>query len=186
MFGRGRVKLTLPDGTGTDFSDNQLQNGHAEVLARLLGDQDQRYLQMAMYIEFENVASPGDAVTNPSYGKSEGVEYYSSLSGSSTRDFLRVQLSGRTKGLDTGMTGAAYNKITFTALTEGTAGVHGRPFSSASNSKICGAALVSAPDWNDRSKDLIFGRKYYDPPDQVVKPASGQITVTYTEAFEES
>lgn len=164
------------------MATSKKQNGHAEILSRLLtGDRD--YALTAMYIEYENVASPGDAAVNPSFTEEEGIEYFSNLSGSLTHDFLRVPIRGTTLGLSAGYEGAAYNLARFIAVTEGTAGIHGKAFSSAANSKICGAALVAAPVWADRSQDVIFSRWYYDASEQLLKPASGQVTVQIDEEF---
>lgn len=184
MLGLGSVVLEA-DGRRTRPVPNQRQNGYAQVCVKLFGYGDRRYKLSAVYIEYENTASPGDPVTPPSFDKSEGVEYYSALSGSSDRDYLRLPVSGVAARLADGFEGADENVIDFTAITEGTVGVHGKPFSAAANSTIFGVALVAAPDWDDPSADLVFGRAYYETADQLVKPAGGQVTVVYTEEFPE-
>lgn len=184
MLGLGSVTISAP-GNPPRTVRNQRQNGYAKVCVRLLGFGDVRYKLSAIYVEFENVASPGDAVVNPSFDKDAGIEYYSALSGSGTRDFLRVPLTGVAGSLSAGFAGADENTVTFTAVTASAAGVHGVTFSSAANSKICGVALVAAPVWADRSQDVVFGRAYYEAADQLLKPAAGQVAVTYTEEFTE-
>lgn len=185
MLGLGHVVLHAP-GERPRRARNQRQNGYAKVCVRLLGFGDVRYKLAAVYVEYANVASPGDAVVNPSVAKSEGIEYYSALSGVPDRDFLRVPLVGAAPSLTAGFLGADENAVSFTALTGGSTGVHGRPFAAASNSKVCGIALVAAPVWADRSQDVVFGRAYFAAPDQLLKPAGGPIAVTYLEEFTES
>lgn len=185
MLGLGSVGIGL-EGAPPRFVGNQRQNGYAKVCVRLLGFADVRFKISAVYVEFENVASPGDAVVNPSFDPEDGIEYYSALSGSSTRDFLRVPLTGVAPSLSDGFAGSDENTLTFTAMTGGSVGVHGRPFSAAANSKVCGVALVATPVWADRSQDVVFGRAAYAAPDQLLKPAAGQIYVTYIEQFTEA
>lgn len=184
MLGLGHVIVSAP-GETPRTARNQRQNGYAKICVRLLGFGDARYKLSAVYVEFENVASPGDPVTNPSFDKDAGIEYYSSLSGSGTRDFLRVPLTGVAGSLSDGFAGADENVVTFTAVSSGATGVHGKAFSSAANSKICGVALVATPVWADRSQDVVFGRAYYGVDDQLLKPSAGQVAVTYVEEFTE-
>lgn len=165
---------------------NQIQWSWGEIACKLLGDGNSDYKISGMYIEFENVASSGDAVTPPSFDRSEGVEYYSSLSSSPSRDFLRVQLVSAPKAsLISGYEGSTttVNQLTFYAQSSGSVGVHGKTFSTAANSKVFGLALVSMPKWEDRTKDLVFAREYYPTAQQVLKQTSSQIGVSWTEQF---
>lgn len=164
---------------------NQIQVQWGEIAARLFGDGDARYKLSAMYIEFENVASPGDTVTAPSYDQDEGLEYYEALSASPARDFLRVPLlAGPKKGVVSGYEGkVAANQLTFLAQSGGTEGVHGKEFSDSANSVVFGLALVAAPVWGDRTLDLVFGRRYYAADKQVPKKASSQVGVSWIEQF---
>ena len=164
---------------------NQIQVQWGEIAARLFGDGDGRYKLSAMYLEFENVANPGDTVTAPGYDQDEGTEYYEALSASPARDFLRVPLlASPRKGVVAGYEGlVAANSLTFLAQSSGTAGVHGKEFSDAANSVVFGLALVAAPVWGDRTLDLVFGRRYYDPAKQVPKKPSSQVGVSWTENF---
>lgn len=165
---------------------NQIQWSWGEIACKLFGDGLSEYKISGMYIEFENVASPGDTVTAPSFDRSEGIEYYSSLSASPSRDFLRVQLISSPKAsLITGYEESAVNvnQLTFYAQSSGSLGIHGKTFSVAANSTVFGLALVAMPKWEDRTKDLIFAREYYPTAYQVLKQASSQIGVSWTEQF---
>lgn len=164
---------------------NQIQVGWGEIAARLFGDGDARYKLSAMYIEFENVASPGDPVTAPAYDQEDGIEYYENLSASPARDFLRVPLlTSPKKSVVAGYEGlVAANSLTFLAQSSGTEGVHGKEFSDSANSTVFGLALVAAPVWGDRTLDLVFGRRYYDVSKQVPKKVSSQVGVSWIENF---
>ena len=165
---------------------NQIQWSWGEIACKLFGDGASEYKIAGMYIEFENVASGSDTVTSPSFDRSEGIEYYSSLSSSATRDFLRVQLISSPKpSLIPGYEGSTTteNQLTFYAQSSGSIGVHGRSFSVGSNSKVFGLALVAMPKWEDRTRDVIFAREYYPTNQQVLKQASSQIGVSWTEQF---
>jgi hypothetical protein len=134
-----------------------------------------------MYIEFENTAFTPSV---PSYSRDEGVEYYEGLSLSATRDFIRVPLlAAPSKTLASGYSNIAFNQLNFIAQTSGVQGVHGKTFSDTVSSKVFGLALVAAPAWNDRTKDLIFARKYYSSGSMVTKQASSQIGVSWAERF---
>jgi hypothetical protein len=79
------------------------------------------------------------------------------------------------------------NKLTFFVQTVGTQGVHGKIFShnaSGGTSKVYAAALVAAPLYSDRTKDVIFARTMFIPSNQVTKEASSQIGLTWDIAFE--
>jgi hypothetical protein len=165
---------------------NQVQWSWGEIACKLFGEGAAEYKISGMYIEFENVASSGDAVTPPSFDRSEGIEYYSALSSSPSRDFLRVQLvSSPVASLIPGYEGSTTtsNQLTFYAQSSGSIGIHGKTFSTAANSKVFGLALVATPKWADRTRDLIFAREYYPTAQQVLKQTSSQIGVSWTEQF---
>lgn len=165
---------------------NQIQWTWGEIACKLFGEGRAEYKIGGMYIEFENTASPGDVVTPPSFDRSEGLEYYSALSASASRDYLRVQLISSPKAaLITGYEDASVNvnQLTFFAQSSGSVGVHGKTFSAAANSTVFGVALVAMPKWQDSSQDLIFAREYYPTAQQILKQASSQIGVSWTEQF---
>ena len=169
---------------------NQVQLDWGFIAAMTIGRGDRKYRVSTMYIEFENVADPDDVVTNPSYERDEGLEYYDDLQSLPTRDFLRVPIIqepmlGISDGLETHfVAGETGNKLTFFTLTSGTTGVHGKTFSDSVNSKICGAALVAAPVFGDRTQDVLFSRGYLADDKQVLKDASAQVGVTWGVRFE--
>jgi len=156
--------------------------GSGWAIAKALGLGDVDYKINRIYIEFENVASPGDAVSIPTFVATDGVEYYQGLS--SPKDYLTVPLIGQpTIGIAPGYEayfteGVDGNMLTFLAQTAGAVGVNGATFSNALNSKIYGIALVSAPDSGDPTKDIVIARGYYDVADQLVKPSAGQVHVS--------
>ena len=160
------------------------------VMAQLAAGTPGWHIRKA-YIEFENVSSPGDAVSNPSVdpmNTTHGTDYYTSLSGSSTRDFLRVDLLGGARfspapDYEGYFPAGQGNLLKLLAETAGTVGFHGRTFSNGVNSKICGAALVVAPVEEDQTKDIVVARVYYGSGDQKVKPSSGQISMSWSVPF---
>lgn len=160
---------------------NQIQWSWGEIACHLFGDGNPAYKISGMYIEFENTAM---IPSTPSYTRSEGVEYYENLSLSATKDFLRVPLlASPSKALASGYSNINFNQLTFLSQTAGTQGVHGKTFSDSVNSKVYGLALVATPVWSDRTQDVIFARKYYETANQILKQASSQIGVSWTERF---
>jgi len=147
------------------------------------------YSLRGMYIEFENVASPGDPVATPAFGRGDGLEYYDDLSGSASKDFLRVGLRGQPElAIEDGFSshfedGESGNKLNIFAQTVGTVGVHGKTFSDSVNSKVFGAALIARPVLDDRTQDVLFSRAYFTTAEQTVKEASEQIGVSWEISF---
>jgi len=194
MEPRGHVRVWKYDELTTNVEllfhkPNQIQDTWGMIAAQCIGMGDRNYRIAGMYVEFENVADPEDPVTIPSYETDEGLEYYNDLAFSGTRDYLRVPLiQNPMLAIETGyedifVEGESGNKLTFFSITQGTVGVHGRTFSDAVNSKVCGAALVAIPTFGDRTQDVIFSRTYWDLEDQVLKEVSHQIGVTWDIAF---
>ncbi len=182
------LRLPLPR-----FSQpNQIQASWGHIAARQIGFKRPvgalDYSLSAMYFEFENVADPDDVITPPDYGEDEGIEYYDDLVGSATKDFLRIPLTteptlGIESDFDIFTAGLSGNKLTFHAQTAGLVGVNGKEFSSDANSKIYGVALVAAPVLNDRTKDEIFARTYFQTDEQVVKALSHQASIDWDVVF---
>jgi hypothetical protein len=167
---------------------NQLQYSWGFIAARALGLGDMSYQLDAMYIEFENVAAPGNPVTVPTYDRSEGLEYYDGLSASGVRDYIRTALvSNPAIGVKSGYesyfgTGEG-NQLMFFAQTSGATGVHGKTFSDSVNSKVFGAAIIATPVFADPTQDVIFARTYLGVSEQVEKLASSQIGITWEVSF---
>lgn len=172
------------------FKPNQIQYQWGAIAAYCIGKGNRNYRINALYIEYENVADPSDAVTVPTFGRDEGQDYYQDLSFSASRDFLRVPLSFEpTIGIESGFAdyftaGTNGNKLTFFTQTQGTSGFHGKAFTNAANSKVFGAALVATPEFADPTKDLIFARTYFEVSDQTVKEVSSQVGITWEISFE--
>lgn len=155
------------------------------VAAKCVGQGDATFKVAAAYLEYENVTNPSDAVSVPSYGRADGLSYYDGLG--ANRDFLRVALAG-TPSIDVSPGYESYfttggNRVTFDLQSSGTAGVLGRPFSDANNSKACGVALVATPSPADRTQDVILARGYFDVADQPLKLAGSQIGVRWKVSF---
>jgi hypothetical protein len=165
---------------------NLILYGGADVLAKLLSGASGFHIS-TMYMEFVNLAAPGDPVTIPTFDRSGGLDYYNGLSASGDLDFLRIplQIANTLSSSDDDL--YAYNKVTFVGVSEGTQGFHGKTFGPAANSAVYGAALVASPDQTDQSQDLVFSRVYAGGvsgwTEAVEKEAGTQIAVTWTIRF---
>lgn len=172
---------------------NQIQFGWGFAAAMQLGFRRPGRLDYSiagMYLEYENVASPEDLVDVPSdFDRDEDLDYYANLVGSGVRDYLRVALlqspllsiaEGYEPYFVEGETG---NQLTFMAMTSGSSGIHGKPFSAAANSKVIGGCLVAVPTWADRTQDVVVARTYFPQEDHVVKAASQQVGITWSLIF---
>lgn len=157
------------------------------IAAKCIGQGDVNYKVSAAYLEYANVALPGDPVSVPALARDDDLSYYNSLP--ADRDFLRVSLTGTpTIDIATGFesyfdAGVSGNRVTFVLQSAGTSGVLGTPFSDVNNSKACGIALVATPEPSDRSKDVILARGYFDVVDQPLKGAGTQIGVNWVLSF---
>ena len=131
----------------------------ADILAQCLAGTP-GYKIAAMYIEYQNLASPTDPVVVPAFDRTGGIEYYNALGSSPNGDFLRVPLVTNPTVSSSNMTDYAGNVMSFFAMSEGTAGFFGRPFNASSNSAVLGAALVATPDPDSQAEDVVFSRVY--------------------------
>jgi len=161
----------------TEYNHNLVLYQWAEIASKLLTTGDSRFRIGGLYLEFANTVSPGDAVAMPSLDRSRNVEYYNALSGSATKDYLRVPLTA--SPISSQGTGLSNNQITFFARSGGIAGVHGKPFSYASNSVIIGASLVAFVDATDATRDLLFSSFYFAEEDQQQKTATSQVGIEW-------
>jgi len=121
------------------------------------------------YLEFVN----GSAVTPPEIYPTESLEYYERLETSPDRDYLRCKILShkvQQNMLDKTV-------LSFVIVSEGDTGVHGKPFSATSGSRVYGIALA-ASQTNNR-EDILFMRHYYEPEDQVEKPESGAVMIAF-------
>lgn len=160
--------------------------------AKALSEGGSKWTIRKVYIEFENVVSPGNAVSIPTIddmNPEHGLPYYTDLSGSPSRDYLRVDLTSLPQiGIEAGYEGCFTapegNLLRAFAQSGGTAGVHGKAFSSAVNSKICGSALVVAPVESDPTQDIVVARGYFATGDQLLKlSGSQQVGITWEIPF---
>lgn len=181
----GSARLLLPCGDDprlwqplTSWKPNLVLYDWASIVARLLRG-DATCKLGAFYIEFANVASPGDPVSPPTYDRSGAAAYYAGLGSDPEKDYLRVPIfaTGLTSADDEAFPGG--NVLSVFARTAGVVGVHGKGFSAGDNSTVYGAALVATPDFADSEQDLVFSRWYAEEAEQRVKEDNGQIAVEW-------
>jgi hypothetical protein len=161
----------------TALESNLVLYQWANIVSKLLNTGDARYRIGGMYLEFENVASPGDTVSPDTFTRARTVEYYDDLAGSTTRDYLRVPITA-SQTLSEGE-GLTNNQLVFFARSSGLAGVHGKPFATASNSVIFGASLVAFIDATDATQDLLFSSFYFNVADQQQKLNTSQVGIEW-------
>lgn len=161
----------------TDFRHNDFLYEWGAIFANLLMRRGLNYGVGGMYVEFENVASPGDPVSAPDFTRSpdEGVGYYNDLALSPDRDYLRVPLIAATLDSSDAVSFPHGNLATFFAQTAGVTGVHGKAFSDSANSTVFGGALVAFVDDADHTRDLVLSRFYLETASQQPKLATGQV-----------
>lgn len=159
------------------FTPNALLYEWGAIFGNLLRRQGLNYGIGGMYMEFENVASPGDPVSVPTFTRDagEGVEYYNALSGSSDRDYLRVPLVATTMDSTNETNFPKGNRPIFFAQTSGVEGVHGKGFSDGDNSTVFGGALVAFVDEDDPTRDIVLSRFYLEIAKQVPKLSTSEI-----------
>jgi hypothetical protein len=154
------------------------------VAALFRGVQDgNQYKVAGMYLEFDNSGAPVDPT--PTISRNTTPEYYRTLSG--TADFLRVPLIATSGDNSDEDLFTANNIAIFHAQSVGSTGQRTTApltFSDAAGSRVYGAALVAFRDESDITQDLVISRIYFDVDNQVEKPASGQVGVTWSLTFE--
>lgn len=176
----GRVSLPglwLPRGC---YEHNLALYGAATIIAQLLrGQPDGKPWRIsALYVEFSN--DSGNPVTPPAFDRSGGKSYYDGLVSDSNRDYLRVPIIAQTLGSTDENLFPGGNEITFYGQTTGTSGVHGKTFSHTVQSRVFGGALVSTPEFDDPSQDVVHSRFYFsDANNQLIKQAGSQISLTW-------
>lgn len=188
-----KTGLKIPVGS----QSNQIQYSWGFIAAKQIGyrpnPERYNYNISAVYIEFENQTDPEEEISLSSFPRDVGISYYNDLVDSPNRDFLRIPLiieptGGVSYGYEANLpTEQQLNKLTFFVQTVGTTGVHGKTFShnaEGGTSKVYAAALVAAPLFSDRTKDVIFARTNFATYNQVTKEASSQIGLTWDIAFE--
>lgn len=161
----------------TQLQSNLVVYEWTQLVSKLLVTGDSRYRIAGMYLEFENTSSPGASISPPTVDRTRNVQYYTALSGSASRDYLRVPLTAN-QVLSAG-TGLTNNQLILFARSSGVAGVHGKTFASGSNSTIFGASLVAFVDATDATRDLVFSSFYFATGDQQQKLPTSQIGVEW-------
>lgn len=161
----------------TDFEHNDFLYEWGAIFGNLLLRKGLNYGVGGMYLEFENVGTPGDPVAAPTFTRDadQGVDYYNSLADSADRDYLRVPLVA---GNLTSSDATKYplgNLVSFFAQTSGVEGVHGKPFSDANNSVVYGGALVAFVDDADHTRDIVLSRFYVSTASQQPKLSTSQV-----------
>lgn len=155
--------------------------------AKALSEGGSKWRIRKMYIEFENVDADEDPVSVPSVdpmNPQHALPYYAGLADAPARDYLRVDLvsspliSNAEDYENYFEDGEGGNLLQLFAQSAGTVGTHGKAFSSAARSKVCGTALVVAPVENDPTQDIVVARGYYDEDEQILKVPGMQIGVT--------
>lgn len=189
MFERKGI-FNLYDGESLIVSSlNEWMYSYATIAGKCIGSGDPAYRISAFYIEFDNVAAPGSAtVTPPSVTRADGIEYYDALSAHGSRDFLRVRVSVDpvmfpSEGYEEFYAAGEGNILRFRSATAGSIGVHGKPFSHSSYSKVFGLAAVATPSWEDRTRDIVYARTYFPTNKQWLKSSNSQVSATYDLIF---
>lgn len=162
-----------------EFKRNKVTMEWGALVGQLLTKGETKYRIAGMYLEFENVGSPGDPVSAPTLTRTRTVDYYNSLAGSGARDYLRVPMTATTFDSSNAVTFPKGNRPTFFARSQGLQGVHGKTFSDSVNSVIFGASLVAYVDDTDATQDLIFSSIYFDTDEQQPKLATSQVGIEW-------
>lgn len=184
--GWGRAELLLP-GRGPLLlaeAPNTWVYSWGHIAARLAAAADPAFRPAYVYAEFKNVADPADSVPIPVVARQDGLSYYAGLASSSDTDYLRLPIVSRSLDADPNYSGSQYldsgqvNRLIVEALTAGTAGVHGKVFGNAANSKVYGFAIAAAPTPNDPTQDVVWNRSYYALDQQFIAPQTGTLRLT--------
>ncbi len=173
-----------PQRAPSKWTDNEVMFEWAGAVGNLLTNGGVNYKIGGMYLEYENVADPIDIVPAPSFDRSGGLSYFQGLSGSPTKDYLRVPL---TSGLLSSSDLTKFpdgNVMRFFAMSQGVVGVHGKAFDDANNSKVYGAALVVFVEEADASRDIVFARAYLPSAGQQVKLPSSAIGLDWEQELQ--
>lgn len=169
----------------TGFQHNDLLYEWGAIVGSLLMRRGPEYGISGMYIEFENVGSPGDPVDVPSFTREfdQGVEYYNALADSADRDYIRAPLVSALMDSSDAAKYPRGNRLTCFAQTSGVVGVHGKPFAAGNNSVCFGGALVSFLDIADPTRDLVFSRFYLEVANQQAKLDTSQVGFEWKVTF---
>ena len=159
------------------YSKNKIMDGASLGTAKLWGGVN-TYKPGAIYFEFQNLASPGDTPEYPTFEHTEGVEYYTGLDYSTTKDFLRVPILVSPNVINT-VNG--YLLTLYAISPDVDVGFWEKPFTGASNSVVIGGAVVATPT-GVQSDDVILCRSY-PTGTKIFKTTGEQIGITWNVEF---
>ena len=128
------------------------------------------------YLEYVN----GSAVTKPESNASNSTGYYDRLNETPDRDFLRCAVLSHQ--LRENLQGRPV--LFLTISSDGTEGVHGKPFSASAGSRIYGVTLAASQASGNISDDILFATHYYEPAEQMEKPGNGGVMLSFNIDFE--
>ena len=182
-FVTGRIRLFLADQRGREIrslheTPNLYLYGGADIACALVSGLPFRIA--TMYMEFENLASPTDPIVPPTYDRTGGIGYYTSLA--APRDFLRIPITIQPTRQSSDPALYQGNRVSFFALTAGTIGQHGLPFSDTVNSAVFGAALCASPDPATQANDVVWSRAYFADRYELKQP-NHQIGIEWSLQF---
>jgi len=120
------------------------------------------------YLEYVN----GPAVAPPEIVGTDSLDYYRRLDTAADRDYLRCFILSHTVRESGGKT-----VLSLVIASDGDTGVYGKPFSATAGSRVYGLA-IAASQTNQR-EDILFGRHYFAPEDQIEKPENGNVMFTF-------
>lgn len=182
-FVKGLVKVfdIAPNGNLSPLlsRENLYVYSGADVVAAALAGRAE-YSVATMYLEFENLASPGDPIVAPTYDRTSDVSYYSNLS--SPRDFLRVPLTLQPTLSSSDDSKYHGNQVTFFGISSDNVGENGLAFMHTVNSTVFGGALCASPVADTQANDVIVSRTYWEA-NGVLKQQNHQIGVQWTLRF---
>lgn len=154
----------------------------ASMGCRLFTAGDTRYRISGMYLEFANVAAPGDPVSIPTFNRTRNIDYYNALTGNV--DYLRVPLTAFTVDSSDLNVYPNGNRMTFFARSAGLQGSHGLEFGYNQNSVIYGASLVALVHATDYTQDLVFASVYFPEGEQQPKLATSQVGLEWEKVLQ--
>jgi len=160
----------------TGFNRNLVLKQWGAIVGNGLRLGTPEYRISTMYLEYVNQAIIGP-VTPPSFSREHdsAIAYYNGLAGSPDHDYLRVPVIASQMLSSDPVAYPEGNEPVFFAQSQGTVGVHGKPFSDAVNSRLIGGALVASIDPADATRDLILSRFYLNIIDQQEKLPTSQL-----------
>jgi hypothetical protein len=178
----GQASLFHEGSTPPRFGDNTVLYDWASIMTGLMLGRIE-YRVAGMYLEFQNVASPGDPADIPLYDRSGAAQYYAGLSSSPDKDYLRVPLTAANVSNSDSDKFSLGDTMEFYAVSSGSVGVHGKAFSSSANSTIFGVVLAAFVDSGDASRDILMSRFYPDESEQILKTDGRQVAALYRFRF---